>query len=168
MNKYIKFSSPFIFLLSFILILVFKTVPSGKLWKDYSVLCVPVSTDDSVVMAAINKSGIENTVTQSGQFLPISLSEDSIEISMLRLNYNSPAYSYINKRSLMFYDKSSTWRLYYIPARYSSEITEVMKQLKGQGIECTKDSSADYPWLLPVIALLLAVMLFLFVKCICD
>lgn len=164
MNKYIKFSSPFIFLLSFILILVFKTVPSGKLWKDYSVLCVPVSTDDSVVMAAINKSGIENTVTQSGQFLPISLSEDSIEISMLRLNYNSPVYSYINKRSLMFYDKSSTWRLYYIPARYSSEITEVMKQLKGQGIECTKDSSADYPWLLPVIALLLAVMLFLFVK----
>ena len=164
MNKYIKFSSPFIFLLSFILILVFKTIPSGKLWKDYSVLCVPVSTDDSVVMAAINKSGIENTVTQSGQFLPISLSEDSIEISMLRLNYNSPAYSYINKRSLMFYDKSSTWRLYYIPARYSSEITEVMKQLKGQGIECTKDSSADYPWLLPVIALLLAVMLFLFVK----
>ena len=164
MNKYIKFSSPFIFLLSLILILVFKTLPSGKLWKNYSVICVPVNTDDSLVMSAINKAGIQNTVSQSGQFLPIALSQDSIEISMLRLNYNNPAYSYINKRNSMFYDKSNNWRLYYVPAKYSNEISEVMKVLKGQGIECTKDSSADYPWLLPLIGFLLAAMLFLFVK----
>ena len=164
MNKYIKFSSPFIFLLSLILILVLKTVPSGKLWTNYSVLSVPVSADDSVVMAAINKSGIENTVSQSGQFLPAQLSENSIEISMLRLNYNNPAYSYLNKRNLMFFDKSNTYRLYYIPSVYNAEISEVIKILKGQGIECTKDSSAEYPWLLPLIGILLCAMLFLFSK----
>ena len=164
MNKYIKFSSPFIFLLSFILILTFKTLPSGKLWKNYSVICVPVNTDDSLVMSAINKAGIQNAVTQSGQFLPISLSQNSIEISMLKLNYNSPAYSYINKRNSMFYDKSNNWRLYYIPSHYNAEITDIIKLLKGQGIDCSKDSSANYPWLLPLIGSLLAAMLFLFVK----
>ena len=164
MNKYIKFSSPFIFLLSLILILIFKTVPSGKLWKDYSVICVPVNTPDSTVMAAIQKSGIKNQISLSGQYLPVALSENSIEISMLRLNYTSSQYAYLNKRSAMFYDKSQAYRLYYIPGIYASETSNLIKMLEKQGIECIKDSSADYPWLLPVIAVLLAVMLFLFVK----
>ena len=164
MNKYIKFSAPFVFLLSLILILVFKTVPSGKLWKNYSVVCVPVQTPDSTVMSAINKAGIKNAVSLSGQYLPISLSENSVEVSMLRLNYTSAEYAYLNKRNAMFYDKSQTYRLYYIPCIYSSETVALVKTLESQGIECIKDSSADYPWLLPFIGLLLAGMLFLFVK----
>ena len=162
MNKYIKFSSPFIFLISLIFILIFKTVPSGKLWHNYSVLCVPKSADDAAVMSAISKSGIENVVSLSGQFLPIALSENSIEISMLRLNYDSKDYSYLAKRNAMFFDKSNSYRLYYIPVEYSSQISSVMKTLEGQGISCMKDSSANYPWLLPFIAILLTGMLFLF------
>ena len=164
MNKYIKLSSPVIFLISLILIFVFKTVPSGKLWKNYSVLCVPVETNDALVLAAANESGIQGLVSLSGQFLPVSLTENSIEISMLRLNYNSPTFSYLNKRNAMFFDKSKTYRLYYIPAKYSTETAALIRQLKAQGIDCQKDSSAEYPWLLPLIGILLAAMLFLFSK----
>ena len=164
MNKYIKFGSPFIFLLSLILILSFRNMPSGKLWKDYSVVCVPVSVNDSLVMSAINQTGIKDAVSLSGQYLPVSLSENSIEISMLRLNYSSAEYAYLNKRTAMFYDKSNSYRLYYIPASYSTEINAVIKSLESQGIECIKDSSASYPWLLPFIGLLLAIMLCLFSK----
>ena len=164
MNKYIKYVSPVLLLLSLILILSFRTVPSGKLWKDYSVVCVPVSVNDSVVMSAIEKTGIQDAVSLSGQYLPVSLSENSIEISMLRLNYSSAEYAYLNKRNAMFFDKSNSYRLYYIPASYTSEINAVIKTLEVQGIECIKDSSASYPWILPFIGLLLAVMLGLFSK----
>ena len=144
--------------------MIFKTLPSGKLWKNYSVLCVPVNTNDSLVIAEAKEAGIKGLVSLSGQYLPISLTENSIEISMLRLNYNSPAFSYLKKRNAMFFDKSQTYRLYYIPAKYSSEIAVLMRNLKAQGIDCQKDSSAEYPWLLPLIALLLAGMLLLFSK----
>ena len=164
MNKYLKIISPLIFLISLILIIAFKTVPSGKLWKDYSVVCVPVSASDASVMQAIENAGIQDAVSLSGQYLPISLSENSIEISMLRLNYTSSQYTYLNKRNAMFFDKSQTYRLYYIPAKYNAETANLVKSLENQGIECIKDSSANYPWLLPFIALLLAAMLFLFVR----
>ncbi len=164
MNKYIKLSSPFIFLLSLVLILVFKSLPSGKLWKNYSVICVPVDTDDSTVLSAINEAGIKGAVSQSKQYLPIQFSENSIEISMLRLNYNNPENSYITKRNAMFFDKANSYRLYYIPAEYDSEASLLIKILKDKGIECLKDSSAEYPWLLPLIGILLAAMLFLFSK----
>ncbi len=164
MNKYVKLSSPFVIVLSLILILCFKTVPSGKLWKSYSVLCVPATTQDSIVQNAIETAGIKDSVSLSRQYLPISLSENSIEISMLRLNYASPEYSYLNKRNAMFFDKSNTYRLYYIPTAYSAEINTVIKQLEAQGINCIKDSSANYPWILPIIGILLAIMLSLFSK----
>ena len=156
MNKYIKLSSPFVFLLSLILILSLKTVPSGKLWKNYSVICVPVNTSDALVQSAIQNAGIKNSISLSGQYLPISLSENSIEVSMLRLNYSSSEYAYLNKRNAMFFDKSQAYRLYYIPGIYSAETSALIKLLENQGIECIKDSSANYPWLLPFIALLLA------------
>ena len=164
MNKYIKLSTPFIFLLSLILIFAFKTVPSGKLWKNYSVVCVPVETPDSKVMTLIEQAGIKNAVSLSGQYLPISLSENSIEVSMLRLNYSSSEYTYLNKRNAMFYDKSKSYRLYYIPGIYASETSVLMKLLDNEGINCIKDSSASYPWILPLIGILLALMLMLFVK----
>lgn len=164
MNKYIKFSAPFVFLISLILILAFKTLPSGKLWKEYSVICVPSNTSDSIVISALTKAGIENYVSLSGQYLPINLSDNSIELSLLRLNLTNNENTYINKRNAMFFDKSQAYRLYYIPEKYGQEITYLIKNLENQGIECRKDSSANYPWLLPFITLLLAIMLFLFVK----
>lgn len=164
MNKYLKICSPFVFLISLILLLICRKVPSGKLWKNYSVICVPAASSDSLVMAAIEEAGIKNAVALSGQYLPLALPENSIEIAMLRLNYSSSEYAYINQRKAIFFDKSQTYRLYYIPQQYSAETSTLIKLLEAQGIACIKDSSASYPWLLPVIVLLLALMLFLFVK----
>lgn len=164
MNKYIKISSPFVFFITLILILTFKTLPSGKLWKNYFVVSVPVSTPDSTVLTAIDKASIQNAVSLSGQYLPLSLSENSVELCMLRLNYKSSEYAYLDKRNAMFFDKSQAYRLYYIPGEYESETNTLVKLLANQGINCIKDDSSNYPWLLPFIGFLLALMLFLFVK----
>ena len=164
MNKYIKIVSPFIFLLSFILILSFKSTPSGKLWKDYSILYVPKECDDSLVMNALGSAEIKDVVSLSGQYLPVSLSENSIEISMMRLNYDSPDFNYLKKRSSFFFDKSAAYRLYYIPSEYKSKISNAIHIIETAGIPCGTDSNSSYPWLLPLIAVLLAGMLFLFCK----
>ena len=164
MNKYIKYFSPFVFLLSLILIISFRSMPSGKLWKEYNVLYVPVDADDSKIVLALEQCQIKDSVYLSGQFLPIALNENSIEISMLRLNYGSKDYSYLNHRNSFFFDKAQKYRLYYTPAEYKAKLSEAVQVIESYGIPCGTDSSASYPWVLPLVTLLLAVMLFLFVK----
>jgi len=164
MNKYIKYISPFVFLITLILLISFRSVPSGKLWKEYNVLYVPADSDDSKILTALTKCEIQNAVFLSGQFLPVSLNENSIEISMLRLNYGSKDYEYTTQRQAFFFDKAASYRLYYIPSEYKSRLGDLVKLIEKAGIPCGTDTSASYPWLLPLICLLLAVMLLLFVK----
>ncbi len=164
MNKYIKFISPFVFLISLILLISFRSVPSGKLWKEYNVLYVPVNSDDSKILTAFEKCGIQDAVYLSGQFLPVSLNENSIEISMLRLNYGSKEYEYTTQRKAFFFDKAAAYRLYYIPSQYKSRLSDAVNLIESYGIPCGTDTSASYPCLLPLICVLLAVMLLLFVK----
>ena len=150
MNKYIKFISPAVFLISLILIFSFRSLPSGKLWKEYNVIYVPVEADDSVVLQAIEGCGIENAVSLSQQFLPLALNENSIEISMLRLNYSSPDYAYTTRRNAFFFDKSQSYRLYYIPSEYKAKLNELIHTIEARGIPCGSDNTASYPWLLPI------------------
>ncbi len=164
MNKYIKIISPFIFLLSLILILTLKSNPSGKLWKDYSLLYVPKESNDSFIKDSLEAAGIKDVVSLSGQFIPEVLSDSSIEIAMMRLNYNSPDFDYLRKRSAFFFDKSSAYILYYIPREYMQKLPSAVHMIENAGIPCGTDSNSSYPWLLPVIAVLLAGMLFIFVK----
>ena len=164
MNKYIKYIAPFVFIFSLILLFSVKSIPSGKLWKEYNIVYVPVSSEDSTVKTAFKQCEIDDVVSLSGQFLPLSLNENSIEISMLRLNYNSHDYSYINRRNAFFYDKSKQFRLYYVPSEYKQKLSDVVNAIEAKGIPCGTDTNASYPWLLPFICLLLCGMLFIFVK----
>ena len=164
MNKYTKFISPFVFLISLILLISFRSVPSGQLWKEYNVLYVPAESEDSKILTALTKCEIQDAVYLSGQFLPVSLNENSIEISMLRLNYGSKDYEYTTKRKAFFFDKASAYRLYYIPSEYKSKLGDAVQLIESYGIPCGTDTSASYPWLLPLICVLLTGMLLLFVK----
>ncbi len=164
MNKYVKIASPVLVIISLILILLLKSIPSGKLWKNYSVLYVQKDCEDSLVISALEKAGINNVICLSGQFLPALFSENSVEVSMLRLNYDNPDFSYLQKRNALFYDKSEAYRLYYIPSEQKSKLTDAIRTLEAAHIQCGTDSDSAYPWLLPLIVFLLAGMLFVFVK----
>ena len=164
MNKNLQYIAPLVFLFSLILLFSVKSIPSGKLWKEYNIVYVPVSSDDSSIKKAFIECGIEDIVSLSGQFLPLSLNENSIEISMLRLNYSSKDYSYLSRRNAFFYDKTKQYRLYYIPSQYKQKLSDAVNAIEARGIPCGTDTSASYPWLLPFICLLLCGMLFIFVK----
>lgn len=164
MKHYIKFIAPVVFLLSLIIILSVKSVPSGKLWKEYSVLYVEKTADDGKVMQALTDSGIRGVVAVSSQYIPSVYSENSVEISMLRLNFDNPDYNYLSKRNAFFFDKSDRYRLYYVPSQYKTELEKCVRSLSSSGIQGGTDSNATYPYLIPLIVLLLAGMLFVFSK----
>ena len=164
MNKYIKISAAIVFLLSILVIFCFRSVPKGQLWKDYIVLYADKDSDNSKVIDALEKTGIKNAVTLSNQYLPASLSENSVEISMLRLNYKNPDFSYLTKRNSFFFDKSEQYRLYYIPVEYKQNLDACIHILNSQKITCGTDADSSYPYIVIVIILILSGALFYFTK----
>ena len=127
MNKYIKFISPFVFLITLILLIFFRSLPSGKLWNEYNVLYVPVAANDSKVLYSLEECQIRDTDCLSQQFLPLALNENSIELSLLRLNYGSPDFDYSSRRKAFFFDKADLYRLYYIPTQYKSKLNDAVQ-----------------------------------------
>lgn len=139
---------------------VFRSVPSGKLWKGYSVLYVPVETPDDAVLSCFSQTGIENVTCLSGQYLPVLYKAHSVEVTMI--SFNPEATQYLNNRENYFYDKSQNYRLYYIPVSEKNELSQCVTLLRDNGIEAGIDLSAPYPWIIPVLSVLFfLVLLFL-------
>lgn len=149
-------------IISLILILNLKSIPSGQLWKNYNILYVPVEADDQVVVNAIDKAGITDSVILRNQYLPTLLSEKTPEIAMYKINCLSEDYSYSAKRNFFFYDKSSKYRLYYLPSEQKNKFSQCINILHSNGITSGIDSTSSYLWFLPVICTILAVCLAVF------
>lgn len=164
MNKYLKFVSPVIFIFCFILVFSLKAMSNGKLWENYSVLYVPAETSDSEVLTTFEETDIKNYVALSNQYLPLNLSANSVEIAMLKLNYSNEEYNYTQKRNSFFFDKSNKYRLYYIPKEYKSNLSECINILNAKKIECGVDTSSTYPWMLPLVGLILVILMCMYSK----
>lgn len=164
MNKYLKFITPIVFLLSLICIFLVKSIPTSKIWKEYTVLYVPAQTSDLKVLKAAESAGIKDVVALSGQYLPISLPENSVELSMFSINRNNPEYSYYISRNAFFFDKSNNYKLFYIPVEFKSKVYDLISILNTENIQSGIDSASSYPWMIALITLVLVIMLCLFSK----
>lgn len=164
MKLFYKVAAPIIFLLSLFLFFSLRTMPQGKLWEDYSVIYVPVKTSDSLVVSILNECEIKNYVSLSNQYLPVALSSSSLEISMFNLNRDNPAYSYYKNRDSYFYDKSRTYRLYYIPKSQQNKIEKCYSLLSQNGVDYGTDSQTSYPHIVLVILGVAVFILTLFSK----
>jgi len=164
MLKYLKFISPLAFLLCLVLIIQFKAIPNGKLWNNYSVLYVPTETDDYEVIQTLKDCNISNYVSLSEQYLPLNISQNSIEITMFKLNMVNDGTEYHQKRSNYFFDKSNQYRLYYIPTEYRNNLSDAVNLLNNRKISCGVDSTAAYPWIIPLLSIVLVITLSLFSK----
>lgn len=164
MNKYLKPISPVIFLICLLLLNTIKTVKSGKLWNNYSVLYVPSETEDYKIIEALKTNNITDYVALSEQYLPLNFSENSVEVSMFRIHSNDEDYNYHKKRNAFFFDKSNKYRLYYIPVENRAKLADTVSLLNSQKIQSGVDSSTSYPWLLILILFVLIIMMALFSK----
>lgn len=164
MQKYLKIVSPIIFLITLAVLFVFKTIPTSKMWKEYTVLYVPVESDDNEIINTLHNCSVKNEITLSNQYLPVTLPENSIEISMFKINRENPEYSYYINRNSYFFDKSQNYRLYYIPSEYKNNILQAISILNSKNIQAGIDSTSSYPWIIPVVLLFIILILVLFSK----
>lgn len=164
MKKYLKYISPAFFLISLFLILLFKSIPTSKIWKEYTVLYTPVESSESEIISVLKNTGISEIYSLSEQYLPISLPENSVEISMFKINRDRPEYNYYIRRNAFFFDKSNNFKLFYVPVEYKSKVLDVVTILNSKGIQAGIDSASSYPWIIAVIMFLLIIILSLFSK----
>lgn len=164
MKKYKGLIALFFSLVFIFIIFLFRQVPAGKFWEGYSILYVPVQSSDQIVIDALTENKIEGYISLSNQFMPLKISEKSPEYAMLLINKNLKEYSYLYDRNKYFFDKDNTYRVYYIPESYKSKLPSVLNYLAKWNISGNIDSDTAYPWILPAVCLVLAVLLGLFSK----
>lgn len=145
----------------FLCLFFFRQVPKGELWKGFSVLYVPQEVPEDKVFEALNQFDVREITCLSNQYLPIDLKADSCEISLLSLNQD--AMEYLQRRSNFFFDKNKNLKLYYVPVYYKAKLAQAASYLnKSISGYCGVDSKAKYPFLIPLFALVYAVLLFFF------
>ena len=147
MKKYYVFISSFIVLLSVALFFVFKNIPSGKLWKEYTVFYTHASTPDELITDTFKNNGIDRYVGINNQKIPLNITYNSVEHSLFKLNLSNKKYTYLNLRDNYFFDFSKEYRLYYIPSSFSSEIKNCINDLKKMNIITGIDNSYSYSYL---------------------
>lgn len=159
MKKYLIILSSFVILLVITLLFLFKNIPSGKIWSEYTVLYTEISNSDELITSKIQEAGIKEFAGINNQKIPIKLTYNSVEHALFKLNLSNNKYHYLNNRNNYFFDHSGQYRLYYIPTIYDSEIKECIKMLKKENITVGIDNSYSYSYLLPVIVLILFIIL---------
>ena len=164
MKRYLKFVTPLVSLFVLFMLIFFKTIPSGKLWKGFNIIYVPVETEDSVVQDAFKALEITDHFELSGQYLPLLFTAYSPEVTMLKLNAGDSSFQYLSKRNAYFFDKSNRYRLYYISSDNKSKVNDCVKLLARQNIKAGVDGSASYPFLILVIALAYFMVLLVYSK----
>jgi len=162
MKKFFSGLSIFIILITVACLWFFRSLPAGELWNGYSVLYVPGTVSDSLVLEELDASGVKEITCLSNQYLPLDLKADSCEVSLISLN--PMAVDYLTRRNNYFFDKSGQYRLYYVPVFYKAKLSQAVSSLnrKTSGGDCGVDSKTSYPFLIPAFALIFAVLLFCF------
>lgn len=151
--------------ISIALLVIFRSVPTGHVWEGYTVLYVPTEINEKIVTQAFENNGIKEYVALGNQRVPVLLKTDSVEAAMLRLNVWSVYNEYLNARENYFYDQTGAYKLFYIPNEYKNNIDSCIRYLeKNTNVLAGIDSSFSYPWLLPIIVILLTIMLAVFAK----
>lgn len=162
MNLLKKFFIVLFSLFTVVTLYQYKTVPSGKLWDSYTVVYVPVSVDDSLIVDGFNQAGIEEFVCLSKQRVPVMFKLNSVEKAMFNINFNASDTEYLRRRENFFFDSARLYRLYYVPNEYKENVNSFIKEINKEGIEGGIDSTFAYPWLLPLITLIFSLIIILF------
>ena len=146
-------------LITAILTITFRTIPKGKTWKNYNIVYVKTDTITQNVDQILYDSGVSEFVSLKNQRIPIMLSHNSIEETMLKLNISSPENKYLYDRQNYFHDSNGEYTLYYIPDHYGKKIDSAVQQLNKAGMKAGIDSTLSYLWLIPAVVITLAIIL---------
>lgn len=164
MNKLKKLFPVLLLAIISVLTIFFRYIPKRKIWKEYKIIYVAKNCPAQEVELLLQQEGINDFVCLENQRIPIMLTKNSPEETMLKLNISSSENQYIYERNNYFYDSKGEYSVYYIPQKYSGRISAVLNQLKKSGYTAGADAELPYLIFLPVIVVALAVLLTVFSK----
>lgn len=151
-NRLLKYAAiAGVFIITFFSLVVFRSIPSARIWKSYRVVAVDVNYSERFVTDALKGEGAKDVIYLSAQKIPVA--EDSLPIFSLALNSKING-NYIFERQNYFYDKSKTHKLYYVPEKYERAATSVVGFLVKNGVNASLDTEARLPWLAPIVCLI--------------
>lgn len=139
MEELKKFAAPAFGALVLLLILFLcKSSPVSKLWKGYTTLSVPVQADEKLVGQLLREMECGQYISLEGQ--PAA-------------NFFEESYS--SKKSLYFFDREKTVRIYYIPDARAKQAAAAARLLQSRHhIDAVLGSQAAFPYLAPLVCLL--------------
>ncbi|MBE6353892.1 hypothetical protein [Treponema sp.] len=152
--KYVKnlILPVFIIVFTLIMLFVFRVIPGGKIWNNYSVLYADTSVTEGEILKVLKEQGCMDVISLSVQFSPL--------ISPVTPVLPPSMNSYLGLRLNYFYDKSGKYRLYYVPEKYKRQLTEALDVIsRDLTSESGIDSTGGYPIIVPLAC---AVLFFFF------
>lgn len=145
-----KYFLPILFVIAtFVLLLIFKSVPISKLWKGFCVLYVPKNTNPEFVFKTLQDNDVTGTISYYNQKVPFTS-------EFLPLKPDS-SDSYLSGRNQYFFDKDHNVMLYYIPDEYSKNATKAVSCLVNEyNLDAGLDSKSSFPLITPIICIICA------------
>ena len=138
-------------IVSSVILFAARSVSVSQIWKGYRVLYVPVSASEESVLAILSEAGCRDVISRSAQKVPLSSKFFGSIIS---------SSSYLEDRMGYFRDADGDYNLFYIPDGYEKESEAAVSRLvKEQHLNAGLDAKESYPFLVPVIVLVLYVFL---------
>lgn len=138
-----------------VLLFVFRTLPASKLWKEYSVLYVPVETSAELVLSELQRQGCRDVISYYNQ-------KDNLQSEILPVKTAS-AKRYLDARNVYFFDESRRMMIYYIPDKYAKNAAKAVSVLTDEySVDAGLDAAAAFPLVPPVICVLTALVLLCF------
>ena len=138
-------------IVSSVILFAARSVSVSQIWKGYRVLYVPVSFSEESVLAILSEAGCRDVISRSAQRVPLS--------SKFFGSIISPS-GYLEDRMGYFRDADGDYNLFYIPDGYEKESEAAASRLvKEQHLNAGLDAKESYPFLVPVIVLVLYVFL---------
>ena len=141
-------------LFSLLFIFLTKSMPESQLWKGYKTVYVTSQKlSEENIYSVFLKKGLNKTVSRINQSVPVFSG-----IAPVQLQSKD---SYLYKRNSFFTDKSNSYFIYYVPQNQSDKIEEVLTELNGYPETVAGvDGDAVFPWICPILCLILAGYLF--------
>ena len=139
------------------LLVFFRSVPSGSLWKGYRIVYAAEECSENDVMKFLSDAGCRDIVNFSSQTVPLGLSPQTPEVSLAETDTDSSGY--LSKRNNYFFDRSGKYRVYYVPERNVKEAEKAAAAMDEAGISAGIDTQTGYPFIVPVVCLFFAVFL---------
>jgi len=141
----------------FFIPLVFRSVPSGNLWKGYRIVYVDNTADEDYVSGILKNAGCENVISLASQKFPVMIPVDSVERSLALASADEDGY--LAKRRTYFFDKGNRYRLYYIEDRYEGLAEDALRAFRNAGVDAGLDTQSVYPFIVPLVCTAFALLL---------